>query len=116
MQKDFTIVERPGVLIVHVHHLLSETINKEILSAVQSGIDQGFTTFVVDLTDAPFINSVGLNVLIHLMLRSKEAGGNMAIANVSAKVLQLLEVTKLKSMFLIAPDLEAAMQLLLAEE
>lgn len=116
LDQAFEISGQETAQVLHVHNLLSESLNKEILQAVQTRIEEGFSNFVIDLKEAPFINSVGLNLLIHIMLRAKEGGGNLVIANASAKVLQLLEVTKLKSMFLLAPDVEAAVHLFSTNE
>lgn len=110
MSDEFTVSSfgDTGVQVLKVRHLWSETANKEILAAVQAKIDEGFVNFVADLADAPYINSVGLNLLIHIMMRTKENDGKLIIANASAKVLQLFEVTKLAPMFELAPSTEAA--------
>lgn len=110
MSDDFSISPwgENGVQVLHMRHLWSETANKEILAAVQGQIDQGFANFVVDLAEAPYINSVGLNLLIHIMMRTKENNGKLVIANASPKVVQLLEVTKLIPMFELAPSVDAA--------
>lgn len=110
MSDEFTVLPwgNEGVQVLKVKHLWSEAANKEILAAVQTKIDEGFANFVADLAEAPYINSVGLNLLIHIMMRTKENGGKLIISNASAKVLQLFEVTKLIPMFELAPSTEEA--------
>lgn len=75
-----------------------------------SKIDGGFPNFVVDLTRIQFMNSVGLNFLIALKKQSKAAGSQLALANVSAKIIQLLEITKLRPMFYVTNSVEEALQ------
>ena len=97
-----------GVQVLKVKDLLSEHANKEILAAAQQQIDKGYTRFVVDLSQIRYMNSVGLNVLIMLRARSQEEGGDIAVANASNMVLDLLEMTKLKPIFRLEPTVEDA--------
>jgi len=111
MNLTYSIYEKDGgVQILKVKDLLSEYANNEILKAAQQRIDQGHSRFVVDLSQIRYMNSVGLNFLITLRARSQEEGGEIAVANPSEKVLDLLEMTKLKPIFLISPSVEEATQ------
>lgn len=95
---------------LEVYNLLNEYANREILLAVQSKIDEGFSTFVVDLKDIQVMNSVGLNFLIVLRARSEDKGGRIAVVNASHKVMQLLEMTKLRPMFQLSGSVEEAVE------
>ena len=110
MNPNYSITKKDGVQVLEVHDLLSEYINKEILLAVQSKIDEGFSTFVVDLKDIEVMNSVGLNFLIVLRARSIDKGGHIAVVNASQKVMQLLEMTKLRPMFQLSSSVEEAVE------
>lgn len=99
-----------GIQILKIHDLLSEHANKEILKAAQQRIDAGQKRFVVDLSQVRYMNSVGLNFLITLRARSQEEGGDIAVANPSEKVMDLLNMTKLAPIFRIYSTVEAAAQ------
>ena len=110
MSKKYTLSTIEDSLVLQVKNLRGEYENKQILRAVMSKIDGGFPNFVVDLTHIEFMNSVGLNFLIALKKQSKAAGSQLALANASKKIVQLLEITKLQSMFYLTNSVEEALQ------
>ena len=110
MNPNYSITTKDSVQVLKVHNLLNEYINKEILRAVQSKIDDGFSTFVVDLKDIQFMNSVGLNFLIMLRARTIDNGGHVAVVKAKKKVMQLLEMTKLLPMFQLSGSVEEAVE------
>ncbi|MEL7020345.1 MAG: STAS domain-containing protein [Bacteroidota bacterium] len=105
----YTLSNRDQVQILTVADLLNEFTNQEILAAVEAKIAAGFTNFVIDLKPMAFMNSIGLNFLIAVRARTQESGGDVAVANPSEKIKQLLEVTKLQDVFNIATNVEDAM-------
>ncbi|MEL6926653.1 MAG: STAS domain-containing protein [Bacteroidota bacterium] len=98
--------------VLSVQNLLNEYDNKQLLQEVYGFLDRGFHNFVVDLSNAEFMNSVGLNFLISIMTRSQEVGGNLALANAPDQVVNLLEVTKLKPLIKLSPSVVAAVDAL----
>ncbi|MCB0615344.1 MAG: STAS domain-containing protein [Phaeodactylibacter sp.] len=108
MNPNYNITKQESVQVLEVKNLLNEFANKEILQAVQSKIDEGFSNFVVDLKQIPFMNSVGLNFLIMLKARSNDKGGQVAVVNASVKVMELLEMTKLRPIFQVNNSIEEA--------
>lgn len=109
---NYSISQQDAVQIVSVQDLLSEFDNKQILSDIELRLDQGLDKLVVDLSRLDFMNSVGLNFLIALMSRSRKTGISLAVANPSKQVLQLLEMTKLKSFFTLKASVEDALKAL----
>lgn len=107
---NYSISQQDTVQIVSVQDLLSEFDNKQILNDIESHLNQGLNKLVVDLSRLDFMNSVGLNFLITLMSRSKKTGISLAVANPSNQVIQLLEMTKLKSFFTLKPSIEDALK------
>ncbi len=114
MNPNYSIIRKDEVQVLEVHNLLNELANKEIMQAAQSRIDEGFSKFVIDLRKIQFMNSVGLNFLITLRARSNDKGGQVAVANVSPKVMQLLEMTKLQDLFPVNASVDEAVQSLMA--
>ena len=62
-------------------------------------IEAGKKNVVVDLGGVQFMNSSGLGQLIAGVRAMKNAGGNLKIANTSAKISALIKITKLTSIF-----------------
>ncbi len=106
----YSFEESEAALILTVSNLLHEYGNREILQAAQQRIDAGFTNFVVDLSEAPYMNSVGLNFLITIQSRCSDQGGRVVVANPSNKIIQLLEVTKLLPLFHVTDSVDAAVR------
>jgi anti-sigma B factor antagonist len=98
--------------VLRVQNLLNEYDNKKLLQEVYQFLEKGFSNFVVDLSHAEFMNSVGLNFLISVMTRSQQVGGNLAVANAPDQVLNLLEITKLKPLIQLSPSVDEAVDAL----
>ncbi len=112
MDQAYAFSQSGDIKVLQVNNLLSEFTNREILLQAQDCIDQGFTKFVVNLEGMPYTNSVGLNFLISLQARCQDRKGALAVANVSQKIIQLLEVTKLQPLFTITESVEEALTLI----
>jgi anti-sigma B factor antagonist len=62
-------------------------------------VDAGSRRVVLDLSGVQFINSSGLGLLIGGASLLKNAGGALKIAGASEKILALIKITKLGSVF-----------------
>ena len=58
------------------------------------------------------MNSSGLNVLIQLLTKTRNNGGESVIFNVNKKITELLIITKLNTLFKIAETEEEAIKML----
>jgi anti-sigma B factor antagonist len=105
----YTFLEKNGVQILQVDNLLNPLDNQEIIRAVEDKIAANFTEFVVDLDQMNFMNSIGLTFLISILTRSRNAGGDVTIANLSENIKKILLVTRLNSAFSIYENLEDAL-------
>ncbi|HXZ78427.1 MAG TPA: STAS domain-containing protein [Terriglobales bacterium] len=54
---------------------------------------------VINLGDTTYIDSGGLGTLVGLYTSARNAGGNIKLANLSQRVVDLLQVTKLLTVF-----------------
>lgn len=66
---------------------------------LKSLIHEGFKQFVVDLADVKWMNSSGLGMLMSCLTTTKNADGQLKIANVTEKVESLLMITQLTKVF-----------------
>jgi len=80
----------------------------DLLHEMNELIESGRTRYVFDLGGLRYLNSSGLNVLINLLTKARKAGGEVAIANVSKKVNELLLITKLNTVFAVSGSVEEA--------
>jgi len=104
----YSLTEHNSVQVLSINSLLDEWQNHQILKELQPKIDSGFSTFVVDLTKLNLVNSAGLNFLLSLFSKTKKQGGSIILANASRRVKQILEMTKLSSVFTLRSSVEHA--------
>ncbi len=62
-------------------------------------IEGGKKKFIIDMGSVEHINSSGLGILIASLNVVRQAGGDLKVANVSPRVLDLLKITKLNQIF-----------------
>jgi len=86
----------------------------ELKRRLATAIDAGKTRIVVDLTDAAFMDSTALGVLIGALRRLRVRDGALAIASEQPTILRILEVTGMNQVLDLhstAGDALAAVQL-----
>jgi len=62
-------------------------------------VEKGKTQVVIDLKKVEFMNSSGLGLLIGGASLMKNAGGGLKLASVSAKIMTLIKIARLGSVF-----------------
>jgi anti-sigma B factor antagonist len=92
--------------------LIGENEGALIVEKASSFIDKGVVRTVVDIADVKYINSAGIGVLITLLTKFRNKGGELVLLNPSQHVQKLLIITKLNSIFQIAESKELAIELL----
>lgn len=71
-------------------------------------IEAGKTAVVADLSKVDWMNSSGLGILIGGLTTMRSNGGNLKLACVTARIQNLLTITKLMSAFETHDSIEAA--------
>ncbi len=62
-------------------------------------IDAGQKRVIADLSQVEWVNSSGLGILIGGLITMRNNGGSLKLARVTDKILNLIKITKLKSVF-----------------
>lgn len=81
---------------------------RELVGAVERGITSGVRKFVIDMSGADWINSAGISALINAYRKAQDVEGNLVLSKVSAKVEQILIITKLARVLRHFPTTEEA--------
>ncbi len=106
---DFTINAEKNLSVVTLKgSLLADVQTREILDKVSGLVQEGKVNFIVDMGLLKFINSSGLGMLLTCLLKARKSGGDLVLINVPEQVSNLLNITKLASVFSIAESLEEA--------
>jgi anti-sigma B factor antagonist len=80
-------------------------VREAALKLLAAGVKQ----LVVDLSATEYLDSSGLGILVGLLKRLKEIGGDMAIAGPQPRVKRLFEITGLSRVFALHNDVAAAL-------
>jgi anti-sigma B factor antagonist len=98
-----------GVTIVRIDGQLIVGNRQELKSLIQEGLDRGERKFMIDCTETGYIDSSGLGALVSLSKKVRELGGEMRIAGLNEDLRSLFELTKLDTLFHIAPTADEAL-------
>ena len=98
-----------GVTVVKVDGQLIVGNRQELKALVQEGLDRGERKFLIDCTNTGYIDSSGLGALVTLSKKVRELGGELRIAGLNEDLRSLFELTKLDTLFNIAPTAEEAL-------
>lgn len=66
--------------------------------------------FIIDLKKVPFINSAGLGIFLNIFKHVDGLKGRMVFANLNSDIENLMEITKLASVFEIFKTAEEALE------
>lgn len=81
----------------------------DLIRSIDGLLDTDKNKWALDLSDLKYMNSSGLNVLIQILTKTRNKGGESVIFNVSKKVNELLVITKLNTLFKVSGTKEEAL-------
>ena len=95
-----------------VFHLKGRLMDQQqadrLMETLDTELSDGHHTVILDMGELQYMNSTGLNILINVLTKTRNAGGDTLIAAVSHSVRQLFVVTKLDTVFTITPTVDEA--------
>jgi anti-sigma B factor antagonist len=99
-----------GVLVLQLDgDLIGENHGPELVAIVNDAISTDIVFCAIDIEKVRYINSSGIGVLITILTKFRNKGGEVLIIKPSESVEKLLFITKLNSIFTIVPDLDHAL-------
>lgn len=95
-----TLTEKPNYILVSIGGRLIDKSEAEALTTeVEKLIATGKNKFVIDGKALEYMNSSGLGVLLHILTKARNSGGEAVLCELSKKVKQLFIITKLTSVY-----------------
>ncbi len=91
--------------------LIGENDGTGVLSIATEAIQQKVVKCVIDISNLRYINSSGIGVLITILAKFRNKGGEVYLLKPSESVQKLLVITKLNAIFQIAKTEEEALTL-----
>jgi len=99
---------------VKVFHLMGRLMDQQQADHLMAVLDENLkdnegVNVVLNMGELLYMNSTGLNIMISVLTRTRKAGGEVLLANISHGVRQLFVVTKLDTVFPILDSVELAL-------
>lgn len=104
-----TIEGAGGAPILAVHGQADLHTAPELRTAITNAIDGGAKGLVVDLSEATFIDSMTLGVLLGAVKRLRPTGGKVGIVCVDPHIKRIFEITLLDRVFSLHVDRAGAL-------
>ena len=90
--------------------LIGEDNGANILEKVTSAIQDNVRTCIIDISNLRYINSSGIGVLITILTKFRNKGGEVYLMKPSETVQKLLVITKLNAIFQIIQNEEEVLK------
>ncbi|CAA9243198.1 MAG: hypothetical protein AVDCRST_MAG95-1519 [uncultured Adhaeribacter sp.] len=88
--------------------LIGSPDSQQLIDLVNNSISETKILCAVDLSHVRFINSSGIGVLVSLLTKFRNRGGELVLINPSEQIRKLLIITKLNNIFTVAETDKAA--------
>ncbi|MEQ8238041.1 STAS domain-containing protein [Fulvivirga sp.] len=92
--------------------LIGEDNGIDIIEIINNHINNNVKLCVVDISGLRYINSSGIGVLITILTKFRNKGGELCLLNPSESVKKLLIITKLNAIFTIEENEDKAIDVL----
>lgn len=79
--------------------LIGEDSGTRLIEAVNEAVSHKVPTCIIDISDLRYINSSGIGVLITILTKFRNKGGDVYLMRPSESVKKLLVITKLNAIF-----------------
>ena len=86
--------------------LIGDEVGPIIAELVSDSVEAGIKNVVIDLEKVRYISSSGLGLLITLLTKMKNAGGELFLTAPSEHVKKLLLITKLNGIFTVVESIK----------
>jgi anti-sigma B factor antagonist len=98
-----------GYLIIDLSgDLIGEENGPGIIAEMENYNGNGNLKVIVDISNVRYINSSGIGVLITLLTKARNKGGELCLIKPSESVQKLLIITKLQAIFKVFDSVELA--------
>ena len=98
--KGWTVVEIDGDVDAHTSPLVREAVIKLV--------DEGHRHFVLDLSFVPFLDTMGLGMVVAVTKSIREHEGSLRIAATSGRIIRVFDLSGLRKAYEIHPSPEEA--------
>jgi anti-sigma B factor antagonist len=110
MAFNYSLKDHNGLIILEMEgNLVDKAEAIDIGAEVEEKLTAGENRFIIDLSKLEYMNSTGLNIILNLMNKSRDKGGEAVVAAATPRIKSLFSVTKLDSVFTMKNSREEAL-------
>jgi anti-sigma B factor antagonist len=95
-------------VVVSVAGELDLATSPQLQESLEAELEAGRSTIVVSLEETTFLDSTALGVLVQLLKRCREAGGDLSVVITDPRIARIFAITGLQDTFSIVTSLDAA--------
>lgn len=103
-------IEKGGVLVCYLVGEIDINTSPQVKKAFDRLVGAKKEKIVLNFKDVSYVDSSGLATLVEILKGMRGYGGKLKLTNLSTKVKNLFEITKLEKLFDIAPEEEDAVK------
>lgn len=96
------------VLIISADGGLNKQTANQFVEEISALVDGGVKKIIIDCSKLSFITSYGIGVLLRIHKKLKAAGGDVKIAGVHSRIIEVMDIMKLTKIFSVYPDVNRA--------
>ncbi len=97
---NFTHETKNNLLVIRLSgDLIGENNSASVIGVVANALEQKVKMCIVDISDLRYINSSGIGLLITILTKFRNKGGEVYLMKPSESVQKLLVITKLNAIF-----------------
>lgn len=117
MKFTYQTQQKHDVLIISLNgDLIEKDQTLELMKEIEHHIIENENNFILNLSELRYVNSNGLNILINILTKSRNAGGEVIITNVPERINKLFITTKLNTVFTVTNGVKEAIDMLTQQE
>ena len=97
-------LEKSGVTIIRIAGAIDAHTYEQIEEYFDNILSNGSVRLILDLSSVRYMSSAGIGVFVGGLARSRQAGGDLLLLNMTPTVHETLDLLGLAPMFFVAPD------------
>ncbi len=106
-------IKQENILILRPEgDLLGAPAEQKLIELVDGELNNGIKNCILDASKIPYMNSSGISLMIRLLTRFRNKGGDLVMIAPNDSVLKLLVITKLNRIFSILDTEDFAIEIL----
>jgi anti-anti-sigma factor len=97
-----------GVRVLTLNGRLDSTTSRQLEAVLTAQLMAGYALLVLDMGDVSYVSSSGLKAILTTQRQAIRQGGNLALARLSPRVLEIFQISGFDSLFFIMQSVEDA--------